>query len=77
VGPEIYATQQGAELLEVYEGIINGKRRDFLLSLVKEAAAADTIDFPTWMREDPEAMKQKLAELGLNAWGEEKNDEGR
>lgn len=66
----LYATEQGAQLLEMFEGIISGIRRRRVMDTVTAVALRDSADFPPSIRDDPEAVTKKLAELGLDKWGE-------
>ena len=69
--PEVLATPQGVKLLQQFETILNGKRREQILLSVADHAAADKRDFPDDVRQHPEKVRDKLKQLGIDAWGEE------
>lgn len=71
--PEILVSDQAAEVARLFEGIVDGKKRAELLEAVRDAALEDARAFPP---EEPEACRTKLAERGLDAFGEPLPSEG-
>jgi hypothetical protein len=65
---EILATPDAAELVALYESLINGKRRQAVVAFVRQQALEDALDFPSDAA--PEEIRAKLEELGLNAFGD-------
>ncbi len=65
---ELLATPDAAELVAAYESLVNGRRRRDVLAFAMAQAAEDARDFPG--DATPDVVRAKLAELGLDAFGE-------
>jgi hypothetical protein len=75
IGPQategdLFCTAEAVRIVDVFEQIVNGRRRKAVLAFVEEQARLDRLDFPQAIQVQPDAMRAKLEELGLDAWGE-------
>lgn len=70
--PEVLVSAEGAELAELYEGLVDGRRRDELLQLARKLARADAAEFNA---ERPEEAAAKMEAAGLDAFGEPRVEE--
>lgn len=66
----LFATEQGYELLEIFEQVIDGRLRTGLLEDARRILAQDKERFPDDLRENPDALVEALKQHGLNAWGD-------
>lgn len=69
---ELLATPDASELVALYEGIVNGKRRAAVVDCARQHALEDARDFPG--DSTPERVRERLAELGLDAFGDALNE---
>lgn len=68
---QLLCTEEAVGLVQLFETIVNGKRRAAILAFAASEAAADAKDFPNPV--DGHAVNKRLAELGLDAFGEPKS----